>query len=74
VASPLTIRFLENAYYDIEQDLDVVRLMAVTGTGTWSMVVPAKGRRTKKAEFKEYVMERLYKGEIPCELEELQDG
>ncbi len=69
VSDPLTVRFCEESFYDIQNDLEVVRLMAVTGLGTWSMVVPQKARRGKKAEFKDYVLEQMYSGTLPCELE-----
>lgn len=65
----LTVRFLENEYYDIEQDIDVVRLMAVTPMGTWSGITPSSQAKVRRKEFKDYVLEQMYSGAEPCEVE-----
>ena len=66
----LTVRFLENEYYDIEQDVDVVKMMAITPTGTWSAQTPLdKKTQGRRKEFREYVLEKIYEGELPCEVE-----
>jgi hypothetical protein len=66
----LTVRFLENEYYDIDQDAEVIKLMAITGKGTWCAETRAgKGSAAKRKEFQDYVLEQMYKGEQPCEVE-----
>ncbi len=69
-SSPLTVRFLENDYYDIELDVDVVKMMAITGTGTWCAEAPRdKQLYSKRKAFKEWVVDQMEQGVLPCEVD-----
>ena len=66
----VTLRFSEHSYYDPIDDREVVRLMATTGLGTWSIVLPldnSKLLRQKRKEFEEYVVDHVQ--DLPEELE-----
>jgi hypothetical protein len=68
----LTPRFEEWHRYDIQIDEQVVRLLGITGTGTYSGEFAAESAadlRDKRKRFREYVLECLDKGVEPHEVD-----
>ncbi len=67
---PLTVSFSEFAYYDIDADAEVVKLMGTTGRGTYELEVLAKSAgylRAWRNKFKEQVVDWMEKGVMPWE-------
>ncbi len=67
----ITIRFTDDAHYDINRDGDVLRLYGITNIGTFHAVTDY-GRtatmRAKREAFKTVVLEKLALGQPPCEI------
>ena len=66
------MRFIETERYDISIDSEVIRLIAITGLGSYSAEIPVdnpKEVRRKRQEFKDYVLECMEKGLEPHEVE-----
>lgn len=66
-----TLRFAERAYYDIESDLEVVDLLAITNMGSYRAIVPAMPAsrfRANKEAFKKYVLNDMAVGNFPGEV------
>lgn len=59
--APLTVSWSEYEYYDIEHDMDVVRMMAVTGTGTWftDIECAARGMASARKRFQQLVLQKM---------------
>ena len=65
VGQMLTVRFTETQWYDINDDEEVVRFMAITGKGTFYAQTPligSKNLREKRAQFKDDVIEFMQSG------------
>ena len=68
----VAVRFIETERYDISIDSEVIRLIAITGLGSYSAEIPVdnpKEVRRKRQEFKDYVLECMEKGLGPHEVE-----
>jgi hypothetical protein len=68
----ITVRFLENQHYDINQDCEVVVLMAMTSKGSYFAEVPLEeGRALREArqKFKEVAIECIQNDIDPCEVD-----
>jgi hypothetical protein len=68
----LTCRFEEWHRYDPMVDSQVVRLLAITGTGTYTGEFAnesAEALRDKRKRFRDYVLESMEKGIAPHEVD-----
>ena len=69
----LRVRFCEQSRYDPCVDAQVVRFMAITGTGTYNgEFATGSSARTlleKRKEFKDYVIQCMQDGITPHEVE-----
>ena len=69
--TPITLRYAETERYDIQQDADVIRFMAISNKGTWHMekACPNPGEiRSTRNLFREFVENAAAKGQAPCEV------
>ncbi len=67
----VTVRFTDDAHYDINRDADVLRLYAITNIGTFHAVTDygrTSNVRAKREAFKQYVLSALSLGQPPCEV------
>jgi len=67
----ITLRYAEQERYDIQQDEEVVRFMAISNIGTWHMEKACKKpgeRRSMRNLFREFVGDAAAKGQRPCEV------
>lgn len=65
------VRYSESERYDPLKDSEVIRLMATTERGSFHTEIKADGfatLRTKRAAFKERVVELIRSGANPCEV------
>jgi hypothetical protein len=72
VAEAMTLRFEDWYRYDIENDRQVVRLLGITGKGTYSAEFgtrDAAHMREQRKRFKDYVLECMADGIDPHEVE-----
>jgi hypothetical protein len=72
VAEAMTLRFEDWYRYDIENDRQVVRLLGITGTGTFSAEIEIKDAphmREMRKRFRDYVIECMAQGVGPHEIE-----
>ena len=72
MADAITCRFEDWYRYDVVNDRQCVRLLAITGTGTYSAEVEFKQSadlRDKRKTFREYVMDCMAKDIPPHEIE-----
>lgn len=72
MADAITCRWEDWYRYDVMNDRQCVRLLAITGTGTYSAEVPYVGAldlRDKRKRFREYVMDCMAKDIAPHEIE-----
>ena len=68
----VAVRFTETERYNVFIDSEVIRLVAITGLGSYSAEIPVdspKEVRRKRQEFKEYVLECIEGGIEPHEVE-----
>lgn len=67
----LVVNFCEHQRYDIQQDAEVVRFMAITDRGTFHLETPCprgKDRRERRKEFQDYVLNAMQQGLSPHEV------
>ena len=72
MAGRVIVRFLESQSYDINLDAEVVRLMAMTSSGSYWTDVTLEGPRSlrrDRQEFKETVVDLIQAGQPPCFVE-----
>lgn len=68
---PVTVRFAEFGFYDIQRDADVLMLQAITNVGTWTSIVesePASAVRAKREAFKQFCLTSMSLGQAPREV------
>ena len=61
----LTVRFTESQWYDINDDCEVVRFMAITGGGSFYAQIPlisSRNLREARVRFKDDVIEFMQQG------------
>jgi len=67
----ITLRYAEQDRYDIQQDAEVTRFMAISNHGTWHMerpcTKPGEKRMTRQL-FRQFVQQAAEKGQEPCEV------
>jgi hypothetical protein len=67
----ITLRYAEQDRYDIVNDAEVTRFMAISNKGTWHMeqacTKPGE-KRAKRNLLKEFVENAAAKGQAPCEV------
>lgn len=67
----ITLRYAEQDRYDIQQDAEVTRFMAISNIGTWHMELPTNAgveRRARREQFRDFVENAAAKGQRPCEV------
>lgn len=72
MADAITYRWEDWYRYDVVNDRQVVRLLAITGTGTYSAELGYSGAadlREKRKTFREYVLDCMAKDIGPHEIE-----
>ena len=71
MTNAVTLRMEEWHRYDIDSDQQVVRLLGITGVGTFTAefgVGSSQELREKRKSFREYVLECMDKGIAPHEV------